>query len=178
MACTSIILSFGSSAQQACLNSYLNYQTSTQYVDNTTLGDSTKIYTDDLCTIYSNPGFYSDGVTTVQWGINPSTEQFEILSSTSCGYSNNLKNCCDINSTLTTPVFDWTNISSYEISGLLPVGLVLNITGQEEGTSNIINQCYIVVSDASTTTFTSTTVSNVEFETCSECNSYYSTVCY
>lgn len=168
MACNSIILAYGTTSEEACLNFFLN-QTATKYVDNTTILNSTLLYNDISCLIYSNPGFYSDGTNVINWGINSITEEFEILSTTTCTTSNKIKNCCDITQIpLSADTFTWTNISSFYGSGQLPIGLALNILGYEDGTANQLNQCYVVVTGTSTSSYTATTVLSEEIS-CEDC---------
>lgn len=177
MACNSINLSVGTTAQEACIK-YFNNELFTFYIDGTSLNDSTYLYSDSGCTIYSNPGFYSDGTNQANWGLNPNTFEFNFLSFSVCSKSNKLKNCCDnLLSPSTADIFTWTNISTFYPEGQLPVGLTLYMTGYESGVANPITQCYEVVAGTATGSYTATTIVSEE-NSCNDCFSNNLFNCY
>jgi len=168
MACNPINLAFSNtSAQDACIKAYIN-DYFLFYVDVNDLSDSTQIYSDSGCTILANSGYYSDGVNSGAW------DYTSISGYTGCLFSDNLKNCCDNNST----VYNFTNINALlSVSGL-PVGHIINLTANEEGAPTGLTQCYEAILSASTTTLTGTTLIGEYYAGCNDCLLDNNTTCY
>ncbi len=172
MACNSINLAFSTtSSKDACINAYLNLYT-LYYIDGTDLSDSTVIYSDSDCTELVNSGFYSDGTNVVQSNVGT------IINYGECGYSSNLRNCCDSLFSESLDIFEFTNINDILSVNELPVGYVISLVANEENAPTNLTQCYEVVSSASTLTLTGVTLIDENYSDCADCRSTNNITCY
>jgi hypothetical protein len=172
MACNSINLAVSTtSSKDACINAYLNLYT-LYYIDGTDLSDSTVIYSDSDCTGLVNSGFYSDGTNVVQTTVGT------IINYGECGYSSNLRNCCDSLFSESLDIFEFTNINDILSVNELPVGYVISLVANEENAPTNLTQCYEVVSSASTLTLTGVTLIDENYSDCSDCRSTNNITCY
>ena len=172
MACNSINLAVSTtSSKDACINAYLNLYT-LYYIDGTDLSDSTVIYSDSDCTGLVNSGFYSDGTNVVQTTVGT------IINYGECGYSSNLRNCCDSLFSESLDIFEFTNINDILSVNELPVGYVISLVANEENAPTNLTQCYEVVSSASTLTLTGVTLIDENYSDCADCRSTNNITCY
>ncbi len=173
MSCNSIILGFGSTAEEACINQFLDtLYINTFWIDGTDLSDSTVIYSESGCTIPASLGYYSDGTNVAQW-TEPSDFVFVLTGLTTCNYSSTIQNCCDPGG----ETLDFVNITTFYTGGTLPVGLTIRMTGEENSSGYVNDQCYTVVSGTSASTFSGVSfVSYYGYSGCSTCLT--DTICY